>query len=525
MIRFKNLFKESITKNVLFLVMLSVLSIAALLFAGYASDASNKKSTVELENQRNRSLLGKAILKKLLLIDLDVYRLVMSSDKRKFLAYEQTILKHAQGIKQALGVLQKGGEFVDVLPANFYDRDEILERVPYMPPSPGYEIDVIDLMPKIMEIEDNVQDLVRLKADIVDVAPYETGKIQRHVRLAMMQLETLFLRSRENANKITFETNRMIAELEKKRIASRVFWDVVISAVIIVVFLGCSLLFVLILIRINTIIKERRKDTEELLQAKESISTILAALPVGVVVIRPDRTVSMVNRAGLTLLEAENEEVILGKRCNEIFCLSDAFNCPLLETYMERHDSEIELKTLRGKRLSVIKNAMTIILNGEQVVLEAFMDISDRIKAEKELKESQRFIQAVFESLPAGVVVIDAETRTIMDVNRTGQAMIGTAREDIVGSICHNFICPAEKGRCPIMDLCMLVDTSERCLLTAGGKSLEILKSVEILEMAGRKVLVESFVDISQLKKVERELILARERADEANAAKSFWLI
>ena len=61
-------------------------------------------------------------------------------------------------------------------------------------------------------------------------------------------------------------------------------------------------------------------------------------------------------------------------------------------------------------------------------------------------------------------------------------------------------------------------------LLTRQGKRLEILKSVEVVELEQRTVLVESFVDISGRKLAERQLSEAKEIADQANRAKSEFL-
>jgi len=57
-------------------------------------------------------------------------------------------------------------------------------------------------------------------------------------------------------------------------------------------------------------------------------------------------------------------------------------------------------------------------------------------------------------------VVIDPLTHTITDINQAAAAMIGALREDIVGSVCHRYICPAEMGACPVTDLCKSVDNS-----------------------------------------------------------------
>jgi PAS domain S-box-containing protein len=84
--------------------------------------------------------------------------------------------------------------------------------------------------------------------------------------------------------------------------------------------------------------------------------------------------------------------------------------------------------------------------------------------------------------------------------------MIGGGTEVVVGSVCHRFICPAESGRCPVMDLGQTVDSSERVLLTLRGEKIPILKSVIATTLGGKKVLIESFIDITERKQAEEKL-------------------
>jgi PAS domain S-box-containing protein len=100
-------------------------------------------------------------------------------------------------------------------------------------------------------------------------------------------------------------------------------------------------------------------------------------------------------------------------------------------------------------------------------------------------------------------MVIDAETHQIVDVNPVAVETFGAPREQIIGSVCHQYICPAEKGRCPITDLGEIVDNAERVLLNADGKNVPILKSVVSVMLNNRKHLIESFIDITKRKEAE----------------------
>ena len=127
-------------------------------------------------------------------------------------------------------------------------------------------------------------------------------------------------------------------------------------------------------------------------------------------------------------------------------------------------------------------------------------------KIQAQFKESEERLQIVFDSVQAGISIIDAETHEVFDVNQRVLTMVGAKREEIVGKTCHQFICPAEKGKCPITDLAQKIDASERILLTADGKHIPVIKTVVPIMLRGRKFLLESFIDIGERKKAENEL-------------------
>ena len=141
-----------------------------------------------------------------------------------------------------------------------------------------------------------------------------------------------------------------------------------------------------------------------------------------------------------------------------------------------------------------------------------FEDITERKKIERVNWENQERMDVIFNSIQAGIVVIDRETHSIAYVNQMAAKMIGAPQDEIMDHPCHKFICPAESGACPITDLGQTVDNSEKCLLTLAGEKISILKTVVEEELAGRKVLVESFVDITERRQAEEKLRESEEK-------------
>ncbi|MDV2480594.1 PAS domain-containing protein [Methanoculleus sp. Wushi-C6] len=139
-------------------------------------------------------------------------------------------------------------------------------------------------------------------------------------------------------------------------------------------------------------------------------------------------------------------------------------------------------------------------------LLATSRDITERKRSVEALRRREQELKVLLASLPTGVVVVDAATHRILDANPTALALFKAPREEVVGKCCHNHICPAEEGNCPITDQGSTFDRSERVVLTADGEEVPVLKSVARVHLSGRPCLIESFVDISDRKRAEEEI-------------------
>jgi PAS domain S-box-containing protein len=138
--------------------------------------------------------------------------------------------------------------------------------------------------------------------------------------------------------------------------------------------------------------------------------------------------------------------------------------------------------------------------------------------------ENQQKMEAVLANIISGVLIIDARTHMIVDVNTAAEEIIGLPKEKIVGKECHQFVCPAERGKCPISDLRMDMKRSERMLINGKEKKIWVLKSVVPVTLSGKNYFIESFVDLREIKEAQENLIQARIAAETANRAKSDFL-
>ena len=135
--------------------------------------------------------------------------------------------------------------------------------------------------------------------------------------------------------------------------------------------------------------------------------------------------------------------------------------------------------------------------------LETFEDVTDRKKAEEELQGSEQYLKTIFNSVQTGLVMIDPNTRTIVDANPASVKLIGTKKSALIGAVCEDSICRGRKGRCPVIDLRKRAENVESILVKADGKKIPVLKTVVPVTVSGHPYILESFLDITDRKRAE----------------------
>jgi PAS domain S-box-containing protein len=142
----------------------------------------------------------------------------------------------------------------------------------------------------------------------------------------------------------------------------------------------------------------------------------------------------------------------------------------------------------------------------------SLIDITEMKNLERALTDSKKYLEEIFTSVQAGILIIDAMTHRIIDLNPTAAAIIGAPKDQVVGKICHKFICPTQYGGCPITDLGQEVDNQERLLFRTDGSMIPIIKHVVRITLDNQDCLLETFIDNSERKKMEVKLKESEEK-------------
>jgi two-component system sensor kinase FixL len=192
--------------------------------------------------------------------------------------------------------------------------------------------------------------------------------------------------------------------------------------------------------------EERRQAKEEIRQSQKTAENalrtgelILDTMPVGVIVVGKDKTIRRVNKAALMMMGCDSQHDIIGKTCHKKICPAEVGNCPVIDLGNSVDNSEKILLDHDGREIPILKTVLPITLEGEEVYLEAFVDITERHLAEQELEKLNKDLEsAVWELRRANKEVQEFAYITAHDL-KTPLRGIGTLANWISTDYADNF--------------------------------------------------------------------------------------
>jgi PAS domain S-box-containing protein len=248
-----------------------------------------------------------------------------------------------------------------------------------------------------------------------------------------------------------------------------------------------------------------RAETEVSLQ-KQDWEETFNAISDSVAIIDLDFNIVRANRYTCDFLGMEPEE-LCGKKCYELFhgTTEPMASCPakgLIQRYItNRENGQLEKSLPPFEHEIPVKDRVLDVTvypltkDGDlRALVHTARDITERKHAEQSVEKARDMMALILESVQFGMMVVGKDRR-IRRVNRAALEMAGFENEgEIVGRLCHETICPAEVGKCPVIDLGMKMDMSERTMVGSKGDSISILKSVSTVTLGDEEVLLETFV-------------------------------
>lgn len=224
----------------------------------------------------------------------------------------------------------------------------------------------------------------------------------------------------------------------------------------------------------------------------------------------PDLRVIMYNKAGYEFLNLSHGDV-LNKKCYELMNRkSPCMPCAGLEAVAKRKPASNEKyipeldKYLRCQANPILGDDGKV-----EYIVELIRDVSDRIKREKELQESQERFAKAFRSSPAPQVISDIETGMIIDANDRWAEMLGWPMDEQVGRTSKDIgIWDNPSDRDHVVKILKEKGSFKEMPIkfkTRQGKTIMALWSGEAVTLGGRRVMLSMIYDETERRIAEDE--------------------
>jgi len=273
--------------------------------------------------------------------------------------------------------------------------------------------------------------------------------------------------------------------------------------------------------KLNAEIKLKKEFEDKLIKSGELFKLLIENLPIGVMIVDMNKKIVNINPEALKLVGCDKSEVI-GEFCHKIVCVSDEWNCPILDKKMDLNNFECEIIREDGLKKTILKNVVRIEIDGKSHLLEAFLDIGELKEIEKELISEKNKAQNYLDIAGVIIIALDRDGNVTM-INKRGCSIIGCQQEEIVGkNWFDNFIpesmCASLKKY--FMNLMESKDDDkfqtgfvyENKILTVGGEERLIKWYNTLVCDENNKIIgtLSSGDDITLSKKLEEDLLKSK---------------
>jgi PAS domain S-box-containing protein len=134
-------------------------------------------------------------------------------------------------------------------------------------------------------------------------------------------------------------------------------------------------------------ITERKRMEMELRESEELHRHLMSSISVGFVIIDPvTRNIESVNDAAAAMFGSTKENII-GHRCHSFLCPALEGACPVCDKGNEVDNTERVMICADGSKRPVLKTVKRTMVQGREKLLECFLDITERKKAEEALRQ------------------------------------------------------------------------------------------------------------------------------------------
>ncbi|GIW22320.1 MAG: hypothetical protein KatS3mg068_1327 [Candidatus Sericytochromatia bacterium] len=281
---------------------------------------------------------------------------------------------------------------------------------------------------------------------------------------------------------------------------------------------------------------EARKNLLIFKENEQSYTSIFEGTSDLIHILNSEGKILKVNNSWKRLLEYNDEEIknlnlfdVIHEEsfehCINLFsCIkSNQIDCPDKVIY--------SMKTKSGKKITV--EGSVIVErdnNGNLKLIKSILrDITEKINLENELKISEKKFRNIYELSPVGIALNDFKTGDFIDVNNSFANSTGYSKEEIY-NLSYWDLTPKEYQE-KEMEQLRLLNTygkygpyEKEYIHKQGYRYPVLLSGVKFTDIDNKEYILSVIQDITEIKKYQKSLEEAKQKAIDANKAKSMFL-
>lgn len=143
-------------------------------------------------------------------------------------------------------------------------------------------------------------------------------------------------------------------------------------------------------------------------------------------------------------------------------------------------------------------------------VVAIYDDVTARVQATEALRESEEKYQKLFESSPYAMALSSLETGTILEINESNVQLFGYPREEVIGTTSQDLDIWADWSERERLAEKLrqqgYLRSEEAEFVSKSGDRIHGLMSLEIVQIAKKKLVLGSWLDITDRKRAEKEI-------------------
>jgi PAS domain S-box-containing protein len=188
---------------------------------------------------------------------------------------------------------------------------------------------------------------------------------------------------------------------------------------------------------------ELKAAAERLRRERDLVEGIAQTSPAGIMLLSPDGRITFVNRRAQAVL-GRNADELLGKQCDPLEwgmlgpdgSLVSAHKLPyrqVMETRQPIYDAYCSTRRPDGQQAHLSVNAAPLSGPNDELlgVVMTFEDISERLRAERALRESEQKLRGVIDRSNDLIILTD-ESGRIIEWNASAERITGMRRQEVL---------------------------------------------------------------------------------------------